>query len=91
MDNQINIIAVNLDGKRICEFYHPDIITRSIKQAIKRKVIPIEIWSEVSPGEETVYIAESEIYEAITKYIQVKGFDASKVSVEEYKEATEEL
>lgn len=32
---------------------------------------------------EVVYILEKEIYEAITKYLIVKGFDATRVSVEE--------
>jgi len=35
---------------------------------------------------EVQYILEKEIYEAITKYLIVKGFDATRVSVEEFTE-----
>ena len=46
-DNQINIIRIKLDGSIISEFYHPDIITKSVKTATKGKSLPIDIWEEI--------------------------------------------
>ena len=46
-DHQINIIRIKLDGSIISEFYHPDIITKSVKTATKGKSLPIECWSEI--------------------------------------------
>lgn len=46
-DNQINIIRIKLDSNIVSEFYHPDIITKSVKTATKGKSLPIEIWSEL--------------------------------------------
>ena len=40
-DNQINIIRIKLDGNIVSEFYHPDIITKSVKTATKGKSLPI--------------------------------------------------
>ena len=59
-DNQINIIRIKLDSNIVSEFYHPDIITKSVKTATKGKSLPIEIWSEISQKtiEEAVARAE---------------------------------
>jgi len=40
-------------------------------------------YSSYETETEVVYIRGKEIYEAITKYLIVKGFDATRVSVEE--------
>ena len=63
-DNQINIIRIKLDSNIVSEFYHPDIITKSVKTATKGKSLPIEIWSEVT-DQKLVNFVTSQRYDAI--------------------------